>query len=177
MLAAVVGVGCGSTPTSSSSNPAVAEGAARVLQVNEMTAALAGVWERTLTGGEEERLTLFASNTMALQRSAASPISGTVGRWFVRDGALELDVASCEGACGKPALGGTLTVRHSGDLLHLGGGGEQMTWKRVPHPYGTSAGARGRELRDEINWTYKLGIAVGKAQAAGTTAVTGSEME
>lgn len=167
VLAVVIGVGCGSTST----NAGVAEGAERLRQVNEMTAALTGVWERTLHNGERERLTLFESNTMALNRSGELPISRTVGRWFVRDGQLDVDIASCEGNCGdQPALAPKLAVRHQGNTLHLIDGNDETTWTRIPHPYGTSAGARERELRDEIQWTYMLGVAVGKAQADKTTA-------
>lgn len=140
----------------------------RVQHRNDMTAALAGAWARKLPDGDAEQLKLFASSTLAFQHSAALPMYQAVGTWNVRDGALELEIASCERCPPTSPLAQRLAVTLEGDgrTLHLDGDGERSTWRRVLHPYGTSPGVHERAAKDERGWTYLLGVAHGKAQCS-----------
>jgi hypothetical protein len=165
LLAAMIAVGCGSTST-----PQRSTSTSTSTNADALSAVIIGVWERAHPKGDRERLTLFESNVVAIERFGELPISHTFGRWYSRNGQLELDIATCEGTCtDTPTLASKLAVRRAADTLHLTAGDEETTWKRVPDAYGTSAGARERELRDEISWTYRLGIAHGKAQGCRMT--------
>jgi hypothetical protein len=186
-LAAVIGLGCGSTGATSHD---LDDGAARK-QLDDVEAALTGVWERTLPGGESETLRLFGSHILAFQRSHELPISATVGRWFPRNGKLELEFQSCEGTCGNaspfgstrqsalnpPRLVAALDVRHDGNRLYLTTANETTQWTRVAHPYGVGAGARERELENEKDWVYRLGLAEGKARALAACSTTATVPE
>jgi hypothetical protein len=163
LLAAMIAVGCGSTSTPQTSM-------STSTNADALSAVVIGVWERVHPHGERERLTLFGSNVMALERYGELPISHTVARWYPRNGELEVSIASCEGNCADtPTLPSKLAVRRAADTLHLTAGTVETTWTRLPDPYGTSPGAKERETRDEISWTYRLGIAEGKAQSCRKT--------
>ena len=97
-----------------------------------------GVWTRDLGHGESQRILLFDSGVMGFQHVGAKlPISRAYGHWSRDRGGVRLDVVGVE----PPGTTAPETI----DLTR---------WTKLADPYGTSPGARDREITDERSWTY-----------------------